>query len=98
MMVTALAIQLDIFSELAVAVGASARLDLTPGGALLLGVLSGILSVYGCVYSTPLLERKLAIHDTCGVNNFGGLASIAFLALDSNAKFLDGDVSVLRIC
>lgn len=78
-----------------VAVGSSARLAMTPGGALVLGVLAGVVSVYGYVYSTPMLEKTLGIYDTCGVGNLhgwpsvlGGLASIVFVALDSDAKFL----------
>lgn len=85
-----------------VAVGASALLNMTPGCALLLGVFAGCISVYGYVYSSPLLQRKMAIHDTCGVNNLhrypsllGRLASIVFVALDPNASFLRQDVSVI---
>jgi ammonium transporter Rh len=77
-----------------VAVGASARLDIGPGGALLLGVVAGIVSVLGYVYSSPKLE-KLGVYDTCGVNNLhgypsllGGLASIVAVAIDSEADFL----------
>jgi ammonium transporter Rh len=77
-----------------VAVGSSARLAMTPGGALLLGVLAGVVSVYGYVYSTPMLE-KLGVFDTCGVGNLhgwpsllGGLASVAFVAFDGDAEFL----------
>lgn len=77
-----------------VAVGSSARLAMTPGGALLLGTLAGTVSVYGYVYSTPFLETK-GVYDTCGVGNLhgfpsvlGGLASIFFVAIDSGAEFL----------
>jgi ammonium transporter Rh len=76
-----------------VAVGASARLDIGPGGALMLGIVAGIVSVLGYVYSSPRLE-KLGAHDTCGVNNLhgypsvlGGLASIVAVAIDSEAAF-----------
>jgi len=79
-----------------VAVGASARLDMTPGGALLLGILSGITSTVGYVYVSPLLEARLGTYDTCGVHNLhgmpsivGGLASAVFVSLDSNAEFLE---------
>jgi ammonium transporter Rh len=78
-----------------VAIGAIARLNIGPGSALLVGVLSGLVSVLGYVYSTPFLERGLGIYDTCGVGNLhgwpsilGGLASIIFVAVDSNAPFL----------
>ena len=88
-----------------VAVGASARLNMTPGGALILGIVAGLISVHGYVDSSPRLERKISTYDTCGVNNLhgypsllGGLASILFVALDSNAIFLPQDVSVVWLC
>ncbi|KAL3935280.1 MAG: hypothetical protein SGBAC_009169 [Bacillariaceae sp.] len=78
-----------------VAVGSSARLAMTPGGALLLGMLAGIVSVYGYKYSTPMLEEKAGIYDTCGVGNLhgwpsilGGILSIVFVALEPDAEFL----------
>jgi ammonium transporter Rh len=79
-----------------VAVGSSARLDMTPGGALLLGVIAGVVSVLGFVYVSPVLERKFSTHDTCGVHNLhglpsvtGGLASAIFVTMDSSAEFLE---------
>ena len=77
-----------------VAVGSSARLAMTPSGALILGVLAGVVSVYGYVYSTPFLETK-GVYDTCGVGNLhglpsllGGIGSIIFVLLDPEAEFL----------
>ena len=77
-----------------VAVGSSARLSMTPGGALGLGVVAGLVSVYGYVYSSSKFET-LGIYDTCGVGNLhgwpsilGGLASIVFVAVDPDAYFL----------
>jgi ammonium transporter Rh len=77
-----------------VAVGSSARLAMTPGGALALGVIAGLVSVYGYMYSSPKFE-KLGVYDTCGVGNLhgwpsivGGLASIVFVAIDPEAEFL----------
>lgn len=55
-----------------VAVGSSARLAMTPGGALVLGTVAGLVSVYGYVYSTPYLQNKYNIYDTCGVGNLHG--------------------------
>jgi ammonium transporter Rh len=81
-----------------VAVGASARLQLTPGGALLLGVLAGVLSTFGYAYVTPFCEDYLKTYDTCGVHNLhglpsvlGGLASAIFVAIDNDAAFLYND-------
>jgi ammonium transporter Rh len=77
-----------------VAVGSSARLAMTPAGALILGVLAGVVSVYGYAYSTPYLETK-GIYDTCGVGNLhglpsllGGIGSVVFVLMDSDAEFL----------
>ncbi|KAA8497287.1 Ammonium transporter Rh type B [Porphyridium purpureum] len=78
-----------------VAVGSSARLGMTPGGALALGVLAGVVSVYGYVYLTPKLEKSCHVYDTCGVGNLhglpgmlGGLGSVVFVVLDPHAPFL----------
>jgi ammonium transporter Rh len=82
-----------------VAIGSSARLEIGPGAALLLGVMAGAVSVVGYVYSSPYLERKFKIQDTCGVGNLhgwpsivGGLASIFFVAMDPSAVFLSYDM------
>jgi ammonium transporter Rh len=88
-----------------VAIGASARLDIGPGNAILLGLLAGVCSVVGYVHSSPFLEAKFSIYDTCGVGNLhgipsilGGLASMIFVAVDPSADFLEHSVGsqVLR--
>jgi ammonium transporter Rh len=76
-----------------VAVGSSARLCMTPVGALGLGFLAGTVSVHGYAYSTPALENcKCRIYDTCGVGNLhgwpsilGGLSSVVFVLLSSSS-------------
>lgn len=82
-----------------VAIGSAARLNIGPAGAIITGMLAGAASVYGYVYSSPYLESKFGICDTCGVGNLhgypsliGGLLSIAFVALDSDADFLEYSV------
>lgn len=88
-----------------VAVGSSARLMMTPGGALLLGMGAGVTSVYGYVYSTPYLEKTFSIFDTCGVGNLhgwpsvvGGLSSALFVLFDAHADFLSHGVALQFIC
>jgi ammonium transporter Rh len=78
-----------------VAIGSAARLNIGPGCAVVTGVLAGAVSVLGYVYSSPMLESKFGIFDTCGVGNLhgypslvGALLSVAFVALDSEADFL----------
>ena len=66
-----------------------------PGAAFCVGMAAGTASVYGYVYSSRYLESKYGILDTCGVGNLhgypsvvGGLLSIFFVAMDSEAEFL----------
>lgn len=59
-----------------VAVGACADMMLTPGGALAVGALAGILSVCGFKYIQPFLHDKFKIHDSCGVNNLHGMPGL----------------------
>lgn len=87
-----------------VAIGATARLAMGPGVALLVGLAAGSISVLGYFYSSPLLEEKFGIFDTCGVGNLhgypsvlGGLVSILIVFLDSNADFLNYGLGVQSI-
>jgi ammonium transporter Rh len=82
-----------------VAIGSAARLDIGPGGAIVAGAVAGIASVYGYVFSSPYLESRFGIFDTCGVANLhgypslvGGLMSIIFVAMDPDADFLEYDM------
>jgi len=59
-----------------VAVGSSADLVILPYGALIIGVVAGIVSTFGYIYLQPWLEKKIKLHDTCGVNNLHGLPGI----------------------
>jgi ammonium transporter Rh len=78
-----------------VAIGATARLAMGPGMAFIVGLAAGSVSVLGYFYSSPYLEEKYGLYDTCGVANLhgypsvlGGLLSIFLVATDSNADFL----------
>jgi len=59
-----------------VAVGACADMMVTPGGALIVGALAGLLSVCGFRFVQPFLLEKLKIHDSCGVNNLHGMPGL----------------------
>jgi len=81
-----------------VAIGASARLAIGPGAAVITGLVAGTISVLGYQYSSPLFESKLGLFDTCGVGNLhgypsvvGGLLSIFFVAMEHDAEFLNYD-------
>merc|ERR1711990_353484 len=59
-----------------VAVGSSSDLVIQPWGALVIGFCAGALSVVGYVYISPWLERKVGLHDTCGIHNLHGMPGI----------------------
>ncbi|KAM6954610.1 ammonium transporter Rh type A [Aplochiton taeniatus] len=71
-----------------VAVGTCADMNIGPYGAMLIGLVAGVISTLGFKYLTPVLASKLGIQDTCGVHNLhgmpgilGGLAGIVAVAL-----------------
>ncbi|XP_076612684.1 ammonium transporter Rh type A [Chaetodon auriga] len=71
-----------------VAVGTCADMNIGPFGAMLIGLVAGIISTLGFKYLSPILASNLGIQDTCGVHNLhgmpgilGGLAGIVAVAL-----------------
>jgi len=86
-----------------VAMGASADFLVQPFGALIIGSLAAVLSVIGYNYIQPLLEKKLGLHDTCGVHNLhgmpgvlGALFSAIFAAMATESAYIDSFDSVIR--
>ncbi|KAL0482830.1 ammonium transporter [Acrasis kona] len=59
-----------------VAVGATANIMIQPGGALGIGLISGIISVLGFRFLTPFLEKRLRLHDSCGIHNLHGMPGV----------------------
>lgn len=59
-----------------VIIGASAGLLLNPAGAITIGFLGGIASSLGYHYLSAILEEKLGIYDSCGINNLHGIPGI----------------------
>jgi ammonium transporter Rh len=59
-----------------VAIGSAADLVVGPGFAILIGCLSAVLSTLGYVFLSPLLSKRLGLHDTCGVLNLHGIPGI----------------------
>ncbi|XP_017794123.1 PREDICTED: ammonium transporter Rh type B [Habropoda laboriosa] len=59
-----------------VAIGTAAGMMCQPVGALVVGALAGLLSVLGYKYLTPLIQKRLRIHDTCGVHNLHGMPGV----------------------
>eukprot|EP01005_Ploeotia_sp_CARIB1_P001407 NODE_33_length_2312_cov_386.715789_g32_i0.p1 GENE.NODE_33_length_2312_cov_386.715789_g32_i0~~NODE_33_length_2312_cov_386.715789_g32_i0.p1 ORF type:complete len:541 (+),score=94.95 NODE_33_length_2312_cov_386.715789_g32_i0:71-1624(+) len=77
-----------------VAMGTSANMLTSIGGAVSIGFVSGIISVLGYVYLTPYLTAKFGLTDTCGVNNLhgmpsvlGGLMGVFFSAIATEANY-----------
>ncbi|XP_008311259.1 ammonium transporter Rh type A [Cynoglossus semilaevis] len=76
-----------------VAVGTCADMNIEPFGAMLIGLVAGVISTLGFKYLTPILASNLGIQDTCGVHNLhgmpgilGGLAGIVAVALGKTNK------------
>ncbi|MCJ8743831.1 hypothetical protein PDJAM_G00098840 [Pangasius djambal] len=76
-----------------VAVGTCADMSIAPFGAMLIGVIAGIISTLGFKFLTPILASTLGIQDTCGVHNLhgmpgilGGLAGIVAALLGKKAN------------
>lgn len=59
-----------------VAVGTAADLMIQPWGAVLIGMIAGVISVLGYFYLTPFMASRLRIHDTCGVHNLHGMPAV----------------------
>uniref|UniRef100_A0A7N8XV23 Ammonium transporter Rh type A n=1 Tax=Mastacembelus armatus TaxID=205130 RepID=A0A7N8XV23_9TELE len=59
-----------------VAVGTCADMNIEPFGAMLIGLLAGVISTLGFKYLTPMLASNLGIQDTCGVHNLHGMPGI----------------------
>ncbi|KAM4529316.1 ammonium transporter Rh type A [Fundulus diaphanus] len=71
-----------------VAVGTCADMQIQPFGAMLIGLVAGIISTLGFKHLSPILASNLGIQDTCGVHNLhgmpgilGGLAGIVAVAM-----------------
>ncbi|OQV17234.1 Ammonium transporter Rh type B [Hypsibius exemplaris] len=59
-----------------VAIGSTADMVVNPYGALIIGFGAGVLSCVGIRFINGILESKLKVHDTCGVNNLHGMPGI----------------------
>lgn len=58
-----------------VAIGAACELITNPGGAVAVGAVSGLVSVYGFSHLSPLLKRR-GITDVCGIANLHWMPGI----------------------
>merc|ERR1712242_574127 len=81
-----------------VSVGSSSDLVVTAGWAMAIGAFAGIVSALGFLKLSPFLQKKISLHDTCGVHNLHGIPGVIgglFGALSAGmADTAFGDVSL----
>ncbi|CAI9551796.1 unnamed protein product [Staurois parvus] len=77
-----------------VAVGTCADMNIGPFGAMIIGLIAGIISTLGFKFLMPIVASKLRIQDTCGVHNLhglpgilGGIAAVVATALGAKPGF-----------
>lgn len=51
-------------------------LGVKPGGAIIIGFVSGLVSCFGYAHVQEFLQAKINLHDTCGVFNLHGMPSV----------------------
>lgn len=59
-----------------VSVGSSSDLVVGGGTAMAIGAFSGIISAFGFLYLSTFLQKKISLHDTCGVHNLHGMPGV----------------------
>ena len=59
-----------------VAVGAACDIIVQPFGAMLAGFVTGTISSFGFAYLSKYLQKKISLHDTCGVLNLHGMPGL----------------------
>lgn len=88
-----------------VAMGTCANMLPRPWGAMFIGSIAGILSTVGFNKIQGLLERKVGLRDTCGINNlhgmpsiFGAFCSVVLAAISNHSQCLCGDNEFIIAC
>jgi len=59
-----------------VAMGAACELAINPASAVTIGLVAGIVSVFGYRFFTPALERRIRLSDSAGILNLHGMPGI----------------------
>jgi len=59
-----------------VAVGSAADIITKPFGAMLAGFVVGTVSSFGFAFLSKFLQKKISLHDTCGVLNLHGMPGV----------------------
>ncbi|KAJ3441851.1 rh50 isoform b [Anaeramoeba flamelloides] len=94
---------LSLSGSCGIIIGTVANLNLTPGGAMGIGILAGILSVIGYQFLQPLFENKLEVNDTVGIFSLhllpsfiGGLIGMIVVSIAKNDHSIyDGRYNLL---
>jgi len=60
-----------------VIMGAAADMIFSPGGALVIGAIGGLISTMGYAFLSKPLQNQVVLHDTCGVHNLFGMPGVA---------------------
>jgi len=74
-----------------VCMGSSASMAVYPGGALAIGCIAGLVSCAGYSYVQPFLEKRIKLHDTCGVNNLHGMPGVLGAIISSIVVAANGN-------
>jgi len=59
-----------------VVMGSNADIISKSYGAMLAGFIAGTVSSFGFAYLGPYLQKKIRLHDTCGVHNLHGMPGV----------------------
>jgi len=59
-----------------ISMGVAAHLNLQPAGAIGIGFIAGLLSVWGFKFLTPFMSRRYHIQDVAGVHNLHGMPGV----------------------
>ena len=74
-----------------VGIGTSSDLVTNAGTAMAIGGLAGIISAFGFLYLSSYLQKKINLHDTCGVHNLHGLPGVLGAVVGAiSASMADG--------
>jgi ammonium transporter Rh len=59
-----------------VIIGAACDMIFSPGGAIVIGAIGGLISALGFAFLTKPLQNNVGLHDTCGVHNLHGIPGV----------------------
>ena len=83
-----------------IAAASAPDIIIMPGGSMIAGFITGCVSALGYAYLSSFLQRKIKLHDTCGVLNLHGLpgligAIIAAIVASRGDTSFEGNFSLI---